>query len=422
MRTRTARRTVRVWPRTSRIVTVTVVLSVRTPRARRRRSVVLRMLSANVRRAGPAESRRVTCARRGADSPRRRAVARDTVIVAVARHATAQPTVNVARSRVREAAIVAVGRDSAPPGLVPPPGAGVVAGVVPGAGVPGACACGTTVTVVDVMNVRPPRKSVAPTRGWNVPGVGYVVRRTGVTVLWSKTPSPFTSQLYVRIALSGSRICDASSVTTWPATAVPGVANSGPDGATLPGRAPRTSNSERSTKRAPAPPGAGFIGDSSVTRTKRTPAAAPVGATSCSAPTSPGANVCVSAGLNVVPSLETSTEMSFVAELGSSPQLFDGSMPNAVTSTASGSWTVTVGGTPGCVFGIEVLFALNADQPTPVAWSNACATPQPKSANTLSLVVTIDAPPARPAQSRRIAAFTTLVAPARIVTGALNVS
>src|SRR4051812_5378657 len=185
MRTRTARRTVRVWPRTSRTETVTVVLSVRTPRARSRCSVARPMLSANVRRAAPAESRRVTRTTRVADSPRRRAVARDTVIVAVARHATAQPTVNVARPRVREAAIVAVGRDSTPPGLVPPPGAGVGAGVVPGAGVPGACACGTTVTVVDVMNVRPPRKSVAPTRGWNVPGVGYVVRRTGVTVLWS---------------------------------------------------------------------------------------------------------------------------------------------------------------------------------------------------------------------------------------------
>src|SRR4051794_880049 len=186
MRTRTARRTVRVWPRTSRTETVTVVLSARRPRARRRRSVALLMLSANVRRAGPAESRRVTRTTRVADSPRRRAVARDTVIVAVARHATAQPSVNVARPRVREAAIVAVGRDSPPAGAVPLPGAGVA---------PGLCACGTTVTVADVTNVRPPRKSVAPTRGWNVPGVAYVVRRTGVTVLWSNTPSPFTSQL-----------------------------------------------------------------------------------------------------------------------------------------------------------------------------------------------------------------------------------
>src|SRR4051794_106411 len=135
MRTRTARRTVRVWPRTSRIVTVTVVLSVRTPRVRRRRSVALLTLSANVRRAGPAESRRVTRATRVAESPRRRAVARDTVIVAVARHATAQATVNVARPRVREAAIDAVGRENACVGAVPLPGTGCgVAGAGAGAG------------------------------------------------------------------------------------------------------------------------------------------------------------------------------------------------------------------------------------------------------------------------------------------------
>src|SRR4051794_24158445 len=141
MRTRTARRTVRVWPRTSRIVTVTVVLSVRTPRVRRRRSVALLTLSANVRRAGPAESRRVTRATRVAESPRRRAVARDTVIVAVARHATAQATVNVARPRVREAAIDAVGRERACVGAVPLPGTGCGAAGA-GAAPPGGAAAG----------------------------------------------------------------------------------------------------------------------------------------------------------------------------------------------------------------------------------------------------------------------------------------
>src|SRR3954468_6978811 len=149
MRTRTARRTVRVWPRTSRIVTVTVVLSVRTPPgapapprgARRRRSVALLTLSANVRRAGPAESRRVTRATRVAESPRRRAVARDTVIVAVARHATARATVNGARARVREAAIDAVGRERACVGAVPLPGTGCGAAGA-GAAPPGGAAAG----------------------------------------------------------------------------------------------------------------------------------------------------------------------------------------------------------------------------------------------------------------------------------------
>src|SRR3954447_21773324 len=224
------------------------------------------------------------------------------------------------------------------------------------------------------------------------------------------------------MALSGSVIRDASSATTLPARTLAGLATSVPDGATLPGRAPRTSNSERSTKREPDPAGSALICDSSVTRTKRTLVAAPLGAMSDMCPTSAAPNVCVSAGVNVVPSADTSTWMSFVAELGSSPQLFDGSMPKALTSTGSGNCTVTVGATPGWGVLRGALFAANAAQPMPPAWSNACATPQPKSANTLSFVSATAAPPARPAQSRRIAMSTTLVAPARTVTGALNVS
>src|SRR4051794_2543104 len=160
MRTRSARRTLRVWLRLSRIATETVTLTVRTPRARRRRSVVALIVSANVRRPATAR-RRVTVASVRPVNRKRGAVAALTVIFAVARHAIAHPTVNVARPRTFDAAIDAVGRENACVGAVPLPG-----GVPPAAGA-------TTFTVEEATNVRPPRKSVAPTRGWKVPGVGY---------------------------------------------------------------------------------------------------------------------------------------------------------------------------------------------------------------------------------------------------------
>src|SRR4051794_31773041 len=188
MRTRTARRSVRVCPRLSRIATVTVVVTVRTPRARIRRSVVDPIDSANVRRPA-AVRRRVTRTSRVERRCSRRWVVRLTVIVAVAWQASEQPTVNVARPRTREVAIAAVGRANACVGAVPLPG-----WAPPPAGA-GAAGTATTVTVDDVTNVFPPRKSVAPTRGWKVPGVAYGVRRTGVVVRWSNTPSPLTSQL-----------------------------------------------------------------------------------------------------------------------------------------------------------------------------------------------------------------------------------
>src|SRR3954449_8412289 len=285
MRTRTARRTVRVWPRTSRIVTVTVVLSVRTPRVRRRRSVALLTLSANVRRAGPAESRRVTRATRVAESPRRRAVARDTVIVAVARHATAQATVNVARPRVREAAIDAVGRERACVGAVPLPGTGCGAAGA-GAAPPGGGGGG----------------------GGGAGGAG-------------------------------------------PGAAPPGGAAAGGAAAAGAG-APRTSNSDRSVKNSPGPPATELLWFVSIVmRTNRTPAiVAAVGSVVILA-RSAAPKVCVMAGANVTPSLDTSTRRSCVAALASSPHVFDGSTANAVTFTACGRRTVAVGGAPWCGLG-----------------------------------------------------------------------
>src|SRR5690349_1325416 len=109
---------------------------------------------------------------------------------------------------------------------------------------------------------------------------------------------------------------------------------------------PNTSSSVRSVKEQPenAPPGqlvakSGVWLDVMVNRTNRTPVAPAVGATLLIRPSSADANVPLAAVVQVVPFGDVSIVKPPVDALAPSPQVADGSTPNAETSTAWGSLT-----------------------------------------------------------------------------------
>ena len=102
-----------------------------------------------------------------------------------------------------------------------------------------------------------------------------------------------------------------------------------------------------SVKNAPSVPAAEPLWLVSIEmRTKRTPFAAVASGSVVSCPLSPGANVCVTAGVNVTPSGETSMRNVLVAAVASSPHVAAGSTANPVTFTVAARRTVALGGAP----------------------------------------------------------------------------